>query len=239
MAEKVTLKEFGVRLEEYDSAGAARKAVGRFNGWTEEEKQRARKLIDNYFGEPPVKAKPAAKAGGKRRGRPPMAEKVAAAVASTKVPGRRGRPPKVKVAPVTAGATARAAKIVTPISPKEAARAKLPFAIENVLSNLSVVVGNVKSMHDVQPSLKLQPLLTHLVEAHNATMTLITQDLPFELGTTEGAATAPTKRGRGRPPAINSSLSEPGNGRALALDDDEDDELRMPPQKTATSLSQI
>jgi hypothetical protein len=47
---KVTVKEFAANLAAYDNGGAARRAVGKFRGWTDEERERAKKLVDAKFG---------------------------------------------------------------------------------------------------------------------------------------------------------------------------------------------
>lgn len=228
MADKVTLRQFSEKLREYESGGAARKAVGRFSGWTEEEKARAHRMIDSQFGpgikkemaEPPRRRgrppKNAALLGAapKRRGRPP---KNAVASAPATAPKRRGRPPKssyataaaaVSPAAVSAPAPAHSPKAETKkeVDPNTSAR----FLAERSLQALSTAIANTEAMHRIQPSICLDGSIKKMVELHNATLDIFAQALK---GAVEvRAEKVPTAARRGRPPKTETEQPR-GNGQ--------------------------
>lgn len=87
----LSVADFKTRLKEghYDSVTGARRAIGKMGGWSDAEKDSARKLADKHFGDAPA-PKAAVKKVAKGAGK-----KAAAAPAGTQ-PKRRGRPPKAK-----------------------------------------------------------------------------------------------------------------------------------------------
>jgi hypothetical protein len=219
MAEKVTIKQFSEKLKEYTNGSAARKAVGRFNGWSEEEKAKARKMIDAQFGPVEVVVKVPAK-----RGRP---AKVAA-----KVPARRGRPPKA------VKATRAPRKAASPKEQMELAPVELPSDMGEVLQQIQqqpgkdVVVAAIKrhtaeraiqvcavaaqtvhTIHQDQPSLDLTSAWMRIVDTQNRALDLFSKEL-------DGVEMVEEKVTTRRPRAAKTSEAPKGNGTKDTSEDD-------------------
>jgi len=89
--EKRDLSAFKAKLNNdgYDSATGARRAVGKFQEWSEEDRDKARKLIDAHFGEASTAPKSKkSKAAKKVAAKPKKAAAAAAAPGPKKVDGR-------------------------------------------------------------------------------------------------------------------------------------------------------
>ena len=102
MSDSISLNDFKKNLEsgKYKKLAGARRAVGKFHGWSAATKEAGKKLVDSHF---KVTDKPAKEP--KRRGRPPGtgAKKATVAKAGAKTKAVRGRPRKARSAnsPIT------------------------------------------------------------------------------------------------------------------------------------------
>lgn len=133
----------------YDSITGARRAVSKFKDWAEEDRERARKLVDSHFGaEAPVKKAVAKKTDGppKRRGRPPGSGKKQQAVAAAepKPAKRRGRPPGSGKKQQAAVAAQRPAAAPEPVSANDALR-----DMTKVIGTMSEAVRSIKEAREL------------------------------------------------------------------------------------------
>lgn len=204
MAEKITIRQFAAKLDEYSSGGAARKAVGRFSGWSEDEKTKAHRMIDQRFGAVVKKGaslsaqKSKTQEPPKRRGRPPNP----ISVVTPALPKRRGRPPKpVAVSPPVAP-SAPVAEPPSPLPPQLFLRQDpTTFAqvmAERYIQTLSAAIINAETLKRIQPDIGLN--MQAMANLHNTTLDILAKVLSNSIEKTEVAATPTTGARRGRPP---------------------------------------
>jgi hypothetical protein len=183
MAEKVTIKEFEARLKDYPNAGAARKAVGRFGGWSEKLKTQARNMIDKQFG--------AATAPVKRGPKPKKTAKVPAkAKVATRARKREDAPLMLQ----DAGLSLTVGRDI-PAS----------FQAVRNIQNLAVVANSITGMTEKYPTLKAEGLLLEVVDGFNKAVKILNSELKDVSAVVEASAEAPKKRGR--PPTVKVSKS--------------------------------
>jgi hypothetical protein len=166
MAEKVTLKEFAAKLSEYTSGAGARRAIGRFSGWSEEEKAKARKLVDAKFGAAEPAPKPAKAKAPKKSG------KVGRKAAAPK--GRVGRPASAPDNFGEAVAELSGSPLLTAV--KDEMQGKR-FMAERAIHACSAVADNAVKIHEVQPSLDLTPTLAKVIELQNRALDMFMEEL--------------------------------------------------------------
>lgn len=211
MAAKVTMKEFVDRLSEYANAGAARKAIGRFNGWSEEEKNRARALVDKSFGVDAKKyAKPARKQQAKRVAKAPVVQAK-----------RRGRPPKsaqVAKAVVDVPTVSVANDPMMPGLQVDACEEMPPrFAAERVIQCAGSVIKTLEMVHGIDPNMCLTTQLEHLANNVTNAICLLGKCLPMGIKQDSVPAGQPARRGR-PPKSASQSLEHPRTNGSAALD---------------------
>lgn len=104
---KLTLVDFKKKLQDggYSGLTGVRRAIGKVQGWSEAEREKARKIAEGFYGEEGGKAAAAPKKAAKKPGRKP-GKKAAKAEAKKKAskpevaaaaPKKRGRKPKAVV----------------------------------------------------------------------------------------------------------------------------------------------
>jgi hypothetical protein len=176
MADKVTMNEFGAKLKngDYSNAGAARKAVGRFGGWTDKAKAQARNMIDAHFG-----AEPAVK------------------------PAKRGPKPKRAIKPVarlvkgkTRGA-ARGDEVLLP-APTFGPLLEMPLRLQaqQLLEQVNLASRTIRRLHNIVPTLEISDSLQLMVEFNNNALKVLGQNVkPVELVKVEAA---PARKAKGK-----------------------------------------
>jgi hypothetical protein len=175
MADKVTMKQFSEKLGEYKNGSAARKAIGRFNGWSDEEKAKARKMIDAKFG--PVdsvapkakapKAKAPAKAVAKKA--PAKAAKAAKAQRAT----RKATSPKGQMVGLVP--EPEVDKMFAALAPPSMAHKR--FVAERTIHVCAVAAQTAHTIHGDQPSLDLTAAWTKIIDTQNRALDLFSKEL--------------------------------------------------------------
>jgi hypothetical protein len=212
---KVSMKEFLERLPSYDNTGAARKAIGRFNGWSEEEKNRARALVDKHFGEEPKKyARPAHKQA-----------KRAAAKAPAAPAKRRGRPPKSARAPELTSVSDNSAitdmaALSVMSSPVELGKAPVRFSAERIIQCAGSAIKTLEMVHAIDPSVCLTSHLEQVANNVTNAICLLGEHVPMSISKDSVSVRAPVRRGRPPKAAAPVQLHEqhPRTNGSAALD---------------------
>lgn len=145
---KVTLEAFATRLSTYKTGAAARKAIGRFNGWSDKEKQHGRALVDAHFG---------ASEYSPATCFPPIS------VVQPQV--RREELP----APLLFAGSEEEKRAAQSLERQR--------AIERTIGYCATAVETLKKANDICPSINLLPYVKELVEAHNSAIRFFAEDL--------------------------------------------------------------
>lgn len=203
MADKVTMKQFSEKLGEYENGSAARKAIGRFNGWSDEEKNKARKMIDAKFG--PIetaKAKPVKKAAVKAPAKAPVAKVVAKGKPAVKAPAVKTPAVKVPAAPRAPRDSLKAASpkgqpvgfelapdmqdvalstirdlTAAAANPMFDATNNKRFIAERAIHVCAVSAQTAHTIHGDQPSLDLTAAWTKIIDTQNHALDLFSKEL--------------------------------------------------------------
>ena len=211
---EITLNEFKAALEsgKYGSLAGARRGAGKIQGWSEEMREKAKRLADAHFGaESGAKAsKSAAKAGGapKKRGRPPGSKNKTKTAAAPKKPA--------KVA-----AAKPAPKAATPKTPR-APRAAAPSGaakVEELLKVVGTMSEALKAMKEAQSFVSPGDLRSEAVSAGQILSSAVTALGNLVVGPIKaatgaqapaaGEAEKPAGKKRGRKPAAVTTLTAP------------------------------
>jgi hypothetical protein len=219
MAEKVTIKQFGEKLGEYKSGSAARKAIGRFNGWSDEEKNKARKMIDAKFGTTEL-AKPVAKKAAKLKVKlakvAPKAKVTRSAKPTRKATASpKGRSAPLAAVPVVAHPESDAEVLSTfGKAPQEGGGRR--FIAERAVHVCAIIVANTAKVHEVQPSLDILSTLEGIVTVHNRALAIFAKEL-------EGVSLVEEKvTRRGRPRTVSAEVPSKNNGKLESVITDDD-----------------
>lgn len=211
MADKVTMKEFVDRLTAYDNAGAARKAIGRFNGWTEEEKNRARALVDKHFGDEPKKyGKPARKVQARR-----------AAKALPAPAKRRGRPPKsAQAATLTDVSSDAVSGLGLTSATNELDGAPSRFSAERIIQCAGSAIKTLETVHAIDPNVCLTSHLEQVANNVTNAICLLGRHVPMSISKDSVSVGQPARRGR--PPKsvvqVQAHEQHPRTNGSAALD---------------------
>lgn len=212
MADKVTLKQFSEKLNEYKNGSAARKAIGRFNGWSEDAKNKARKMIDAKFGTADAKPSKPAKAA--------KAPKAAAKAPAT----RTQRAPRVtkEAAPALPDLG-----LFRPMDPNELMGKR--FIAERAIQTCAVVVSNARSIHADQPSLDLTQTYVKIIEVQNRALGIFSKELDGVEMVSEKLPTARRPRTATATPAKETENKSNGKSEQSVQEVDSDDFSAQPP----------
>lgn len=209
---KVTLETFKAKLKAngYDSATAARRAVGKAS-WSDDEKDSARKAIDKHFGaeSAPAKSAKSASAAPAKRGRPAKApeEKVKSAKATPAVPK-----PKT-----TALAVTKPAKTSTALAAPAARRTRKSSApAELTIADRVQRLVAISNAVQIASSVKLPAKYASLSERILSEASALLPSAVAEVETLSGVASASTeseKAEEDEAPAAAQASAKP-NGRS-------------------------
>jgi hypothetical protein len=180
MADKVTIRQFGEKLKEYKNGSAARKAVGRFNGWSEEEKNKARRMIDAQFG--PIDDKPAPKKISKKA--PKVKAAKAAKAPKAEEPRQKRayhrRTPVAAAAPVVPDQLMNPLVGTSPLPPSFGVLSTGAHALhiaERTIIQCAIVVETSVKVHGALPSLDLTATFQGVIDAQNKALRVFTKEL--------------------------------------------------------------
>lgn len=180
MAEKVTLKQFGEKLKEYSNGSAARKAIGRFNGWDDADKAKARKMIDAHFGVAEVPAKPTAKTAAKKAAPAKGTKAPKAAKAAAKAVTPKGKAP----APAELGGLDSDPVAMLPNKLAGRTMSEAEMARSTAFATLNMVamaVNNLQQMNSIQVGSVSVESLVKLNSLQSAAIDILEKHLPLNV----------------------------------------------------------